>query len=802
LTGYQEGESATLGNIGGVHLLLGQFREALHYYQQALAISEALNLKASASQDLGNIALCQLGLGQVEVAMSTFDHALALAAEAGNKKEEADWHKGKGEVFLRIGRYNQALEQFERALGIYERAGLRRELVEALNYLGNLHILLGDASSAEKAFRRAVALARELGYSRGVTFNLISLGNLEWRRKRFEEAAALYSEALARAREADDRPHTAASSIQLALTYPELHRFDAALKAGEEALQVSREQGMRLMEAEALHALAEVERRRGELESAIARYASGEELARTAGDPELGWRLAYGRGQALERTERFEDAVAAYQRAVEIIESVRSQLLEERYRAGYIEDKYQVYIALVRLLLKLDRPREAFRFSEKLRARSYLDLLNQASPPLADPAMRQAESELRQRIRRLQHAIQTETEKPSSLRRGRALDLYTSELAAAERSYQNLLDDLRRSQPHYAAVRALEVPAAEDVQSALPPGTALIEYVIGEDELSVFVLRRDSLQATTIRARAIDLESRVTLLRDLIQQPASKAWLKPAESLRRTLMDPLEEAGWLEGATRLYVVPHGVLHYLPVAVLPRESAGRIQFLVESYSVSYLPAAASLVNGNGTGNPERSLLALAPERARLKFAQYEAEEIGQYFPPPRSILLGLRATEGTFKRRAHRYRVIHLATHGIFNQLNPLLSGVELEPGGNEDGLLQVHEILGLKLQAQLVALSACETALGSGYFTEIPRGDDFVGLTRAFLFAGSQSVLASLWEVNDRSTLDLMTGFYRNFAGTDPAEALALAQRAFARLGGRFSHPYYWAPFVLVGMTR
>jgi len=129
----------------------------------------------------------------------------------------------------------------------------------------------------------------------------------------------------------------------------------------------------------------------------------------------------------------------------------------------------------------------------------------------------------------------------------------------------------------------------------------------------------------------------------------------------------------------------------------------------------------------------------------------------------------------------------------------MLSGLELEPDTHDDGLLEVHEILDLKLHASLVTLSACETALGSGYFSEVPAGDDFVGLTRAFLSAGSQAVLASLWAVNDRSTLQLMVDFYRRLPKEGKAAALAKTQRAMRLSGGRYSHPYFWAPFVLVG---
>jgi CHAT domain-containing protein len=197
-----------------------------------------------------------------------------------------------------------------------------------------------------------------------------------------------------------------------------------------------------------------------------------------------------------------------------------------------------------------------------------------------------------------------------------------------------------------------------------------------------------------------------------------------------------------------------------------------------------------------------VLALAPGKGRLLHAPEEVSSIAKLFRPHSEMLLGDDATESIFKKNANRYRVLHLATHGYFNKLNPLLSGLQLEPDETNDGLLEVHEILELKLKTDLVTLSACETGLGSGFFTEIPAGDDFVGMTRAFLQAGSATVLATLWEVDDRSTVDLMNSFYRNLeangVAADKAAALANAQRTL-HASADYKHPYYWAPFVLVG---
>jgi CHAT domain-containing protein len=480
---------------------------------------------------------------------------------------------------------------------------------------------------------------------------------------------------------------------------------------------------------------------------------------------------------------------------------VRSGLREERFRAGYLEDKYQVYVALVQLLLKLGHADEAFVLAEKLRARSYLDMLSRGRPPIRNEAQRQTETALQNRVRELQRQLEAESSKPKPDQKRQALDLFSKELGDAERNYENFLDDLRRTEPAYAAVRALTAPSGKEVEQRLTANTALIEYVVGEQSLVIFVLTSDALRARTVPVRAIDLEAKVDTLRDLMLHKNTNEWRLPAAALYRALIAPVEEAGWLRGIKQLYIIPHAVLHYLPFAVLPKNDNNRSQFLIDDYVLAYLPAAAALVYGDQTERPSNSVLAMAPSSTRLQFTQRESQSVSDLFPRQHMLLLGSRATESSFKRLAGRYDVIHLATHGYFNKLNPLLSGLMLEPDAQEDGRLEVHEILELKLNAELVTLSACDTALGSGYFAEVPAGDDLVGLTRAFLFAGSPSVLASLWEVNDRSAVQLMHSFYGQLRDVDKATALAKAQREMHGRGV-YRHPYYWGGFTLVGQMK
>ncbi len=805
---HAEGEGQALGNIGGVYLQLGQYRQGAKYYQEALAIDEAHKFKRGASQDLGDLAHCQLGLGQPDEAVRTLDRALALAREAGLKKEEADWHKGKGSALLRLGKYDLARGEYQQSLMVYEQAGLKRELIEALNDEGTLLAHLGDNVAAEKDYQRAIELARAIGHPAGVTANLMSLGDLEWRRQRYDQAAALYREAFDRAREAGEKDAIAASLVQLALTLRDQGRIQEAIPKAQQALEVARSTGARLAEAQALYALGELAHRGAEEDKALEYYQAGEKIAQAAGDTELGWQLAYGRGQALEALTRNEEAATAYRQAVKIIEGVRSQLREERFQAGYIEDKFQVYVALVRLLLKMGKADQAFVYSEKLRAQSYLDLLNHNQLRAAN----EKEAELRARIRRLQQALEEENRKPQSQQKRGKVETFSSQLAEAEREYQALIDDRRQTGPEEAAERALAVPSPQRVQTRLPAHTALVEYIVGDDGLAIFVLTGSGVRATTVPVRAADLRAKIELFRDLVAREGIEDWAKPAASLYRLLIGPAEQAGWLKGITRLCVVPHEALWYLPFAALPRPAGNGPRFLVQDYSLAYLPAASSLVYGPrtvGAGgarpssrDPAGSLLALAPARSRLPYAQEEVHAVSASFADHSRVLTGGSASEGALKQQAGNYQVIHLATHGFFDRVNPIFSGVELEPDAKEDGRLEVHEILRLRLNARLVTLSACETALGSGYFSQFPAGDDFVGLTRAFLSAGSSAVLASLWQVNDRSTLEFMRGFYAGLGKSGEAPALRDAQLAMLRAGGPYAHPYYWAPFVLLGATQ
>ena len=797
---FPRGVGDTLGNIGGVNLLLGRFREALGYYRQALEISEQLRSTTSMSQDHGNIALCLLGMGEIDEALGHLDQAAGLALKAGMRQDQAYWLRVKAEAFVQKGDYDLALQSHRGALALYEQVGARAELAEALGAVGRLYLLLGDSASAEREFRRSLDLSKSVGLDRGVSSSLISLGDLEFRRRQTEAAEDAYEQARQRSAEAGVRHTLAVSLLRLARVHRATNELAQAQTKTDRALAIAREIGARGLEGEALYSLAELARLQRRANEAIRLYGEAERAMPDVGDPDLLWQVQFGRARAQKAAGEVQAAMKSLEMAIATLEAVRNRLQEPRFRSGYLEDKTEVYLELMQLQLEQGSISDAFSTAERLRARNFVEQLGgRASVPLS-AADRRMEAELRERVWQLNQAA-TETDADGTRAYPeRATDRFRRELHAAESEYATFLDDRSR-------VRGSSdvAPSAASVQGRLDDDEALLEYVVGTERGFVFVLTRRDVAVKSIPLREAELAARVALLRDLVGRPDDGRWIKPAARLSADLIAPIESAGWLHGVNRLQVVPHGALTYLPFALLPRQAGGDGALLIDRYTVTYLPAASALLRKPAGRHAASTLLAVAPSRGGLRYAPEEARAVDALFRPASRVLLGLEATEGRFKQLAGGFRMLHLATHSHFNAANPLLSGLELEPDGDDDGMLRVHEILDLKLGADLVTLSACDTALGAGYFASLPRGDGFVGLNRAFLAAGSAAVMATLWQVDDRASVSLMKRFYRGLdvprGRGDAATALAVAQREYRR-SRELGHPYYWAAYVVVGQVR
>ncbi|NEO66722.1 MAG: CHAT domain-containing protein, partial [Moorea sp. SIO4G2] len=325
-------------------------------------------------------------------------------------------------------------------------------------------------------------------------------------------------------------------------------------------------------------------------------------------------------------------------------------------------------------------------------------------------------------------------------------------------------------------------------QSLLDADTTLVEYFVTDERTLAFIITRNSFHTVPLNVTRQQLTEELTLFQDFadLDEP------HPLElkNLHDWLIVPLQPH---LNTTTITIVPHSILHYLPFAAL---TDGK-QYLSDNYALLSLPSASILRYLPDKGKSTTgSLLALGdptiPGLSPLTHAQKEVETIAQLFKT--KALVGEAATESALRSRATQSGIIHLAVHGKYNQINPLFSAIRLLEDTQHDGSLEVHEVYGLDLTSttNLVVLSACQTKIG-----ELSRGDEVVGLTRAFLYAGTPTIIASLWNVDDAATGLLMKQFYSHWqGGMNKAEALQQAQKD---LRETYPHPYFWAAFSLTG---
>jgi len=527
-------------------------------------------------------------------------------------------------------------------------------------------------------------------------------------------------------------------------------------------------------------------------------------------------------GNALILSGQPSEAVGYFKKAIHQIESARSLLHAEDNRRSLFEGGIEAYVSLIKTLVVANKGEEAFNYSERARSRAFLDLLgSKVRLSRSQTGLQEKETTLRERFAEFGARLAAEGGETTPV-----ADNVAGELGRLQFEYEALVERTRQERKEQAALMNVEPLNLREVQELLEPGQTLMQYFVAPEKTFLWVMEKDRSNVQTISITQRDLAQKVDALRKSIAE------LKPLrgyQSLAREIHELLIRPALPHITGReLIIVPHGVLHYLPFQAL-YSSRGR--YLVEDYAVSYFSSASLIqftkekrkARGNtilAFGNPD-----LGNPEKDLKFAELEAGEIKKLYPAS-NVLLGRQATELQAKSLSSQYDILHFAAHAELKGDDPLSSALLLAKEAGDEGKLQVREVFEMDLNASLVVLSGCETGLG-----QLSSGDEFVGLTRAFIYAGTPSVVASLWKVDDSSTAQLMGGFYKNLKTMTKVEALRHAQLQLIRgktnsdllarrgIGGvgrldeapppktsapesgsvSTSHPYFWAPFILVG---
>jgi tetratricopeptide (TPR) repeat protein len=647
--GNEAGESETLGNLGGEALLLGRYPDAAKDYEQSLAISTRLDIKQSMVLDLINLGLARTGTGELREAREHLERARAIAHDAGLSREEADAARGLGDWLAKTGRFDDARKALDAASAAYAHAGLAREHVDATYSLGLLDLDTGNLGQAASALEQASTGAAGLKYHNGQLTAELAMTELELRRHNVD-AAAGRAERARQLATAENNQASLASALSWLSRIRQAHaQFEPARVSATSALRAASATGSPTLVADARIVLGDA--LTGDHKPADARqqYDAVISDGTSSSVPDLAWRAAFGRGRAFEAEGHFDRALGDFLRAVAVIEEVRTQIASDRDRTGFLDDKRDVYGALVRLLLRMGRTREAFEAAERLRAEGYRELL-QRSVALGASNGDAVPATLLTRIRQLQSAMDAELKLPSLEQRGQAITIYREELQSAESAWSDAVSRLAGRPAWASAFGKRAQSATADLQRRLTRDSALVEYVVGSDQTAVFVLTKGSVRAQLLPIAETELRTRIELLRGLLARHEQGVWQPVAERLDADLIDPLRRQGWLNGVACLYIVPHAELNYLPFVVLRHETPRGARLLVDDVAPVILPAASALVEPGPARMPRTqptNLLALAPASSGLRFAREEVESVASLFPPSSEMLVGKDATEARF-----------------------------------------------------------------------------------------------------------------------------------------------------------
>lgn len=721
---------------------------------------------------LGQLATAYELTGREDLALAALDSSLIISRRLGLKEQEADLLRLIGGVHLRLGDYREALASYTDAEAKMRAAGLGANLGSVLRSTADAHLRVGNLPAADERLREALRLHTESDEPLERLDDLLLATEVEYRLAGPGRAETRLTEGRALA----DRVNTRGARVVVVLA--EAHLADLA-KDSRRVLRVLR--------------------------------AAAPDFV--LGDLGAEWMANALAARAYGRLGALDSARASGRLAVAALDRLRGDLASEALQSTYIADRADVYGDLVVTLLRLGRADEAFDVADAARSRGLIDHLDIARADAASgsipPEMAGGER-LLQRIDELVHRLRA-TARSRPRERGVSADLASSpvaaELAQARSEYEALMVRAAQRNARSTAILGARPVHVGEVRASLASDEALIEYLLIPGRLLAFVATRDTLRVASVYLAPGALIQRVHLLADLWGRN-SVDWelgLAASHALHKSLIAPILAMGALQGIRHLIIVPHGVLGQLPFAALQDEASGR--YLSQDYSVIHLPAAAALpalrTRASVKAGWEVGGVGFAPFNGRDELPATGPEiEAFRSSAPRRVIRLGREATEASLREALASEGIVHVATHGVMNVRSPLFSRIELATGSGktpqDDGRLEVHELLGLSIRSSLVFLSGCETGAGQDWLDDAVRGTGDLTLAQAVLSAGAANVITTLWRIEDAGAAQFADYFYRNLSHMPLAEAFAGAQRSVAS-DPRYRSPYYWAGYVLAG---
>ncbi len=851
--GLEAEHAATLSRLGAVEVDLGRHQEAAVYFEEALVLHQERGREGASAFVLASLGTVYFMLGRIGESLSCNERAmLTLRERELDELLVAGILMNMGGAASIVGDFQRALIYQQDAVETYRRLGMDKEeagvlhnLAVTARRLGQHRRALQHAEAAREIYRRTGSQVGLAGVSEVEGWALYDLGEYDRALSCFEEAYEIYR-SLGMGRHGW---RNVMFTCEIHLRFGRLTEARAVLeKLGSRGY---RDRGLLWGR---YYLLVDQPEKAGEL------FREAQDVTGEAFSYEVAVQI--GLGLALERVREWEGAAVAYRRAVGLIEQARGTVpAAERGHFFEATDygfrRLEAYEGLARVMHRLGKEEEAFWWSEHTKARCLVESLSRAplGSPLGLPAdLREQEDSLLSRIAALSKLLQGEPQRKEELE---------AELRELRARLDALVARLRQEHPEYASIRYPQPLRADEL--ALKPDEVLLSFEVTESETLAFLIRGDRIRRVfEIKVSRSELEALVQEFRLGFRQVRLRADLRGidvevAERLYELLLE--QPLAMVQPDEHVLVVPDEVIGLLPLEALI-ENAERmtwrdgehgpypegVEYVGDGRAFTYWQSGTAMtttrnlgkqaegnrvlvvadpvydpsdarVRGSAVAKPadakaemqarlrgqmQQSLRTAYGETffGRLEGCERTIHDLRALYGERLTALVGTEAREGRFKEEPlETYSHIVFATHGVLSGNSPwfrqpalVLSLVGNEP--DQDGYLTMSEVMDLKLRAEMVALMACETGLG-----RMVGGEGVMAMGRAFQYAGARSVLASLWKAEDESTSLLTTTFLQELAaGRDKTAALRAAREKLRESG--YSHPFYWAGFVLIGEAQ
>lgn len=815
----QDGIAQVLTNLGIVYSELGRLQEARQYFTRALAIYTELRNESGVAYTLGNLGQLSLYLGDSQQALAYLSQSLALKQSSKDVRGQANTLLNMGTAHKNLGDFQKAFTYYYQALDVYTQLNDLPGKAAVLGSIGSSYEELGEVDQAWRYQEESLHFKKFSGTSIQLSIALTNLASLAIKQQRFSEADAYLQEALTISIEQNSFLSQANIYGQLGLLALSQQAFPQASEYFSRSLTLYEKIGSQKGILEALTFIGQTSISQQHFQDALPCFERALQLARELQDMNSLWIVQYYLGEITLHTAQPEYALPYFQAAIQTLEQMRNYLHVSELRQSFLQKDRNPYRQMIHLLLERGEYTEALWYLERFKARTFLEVVAYGEPQLHETStLLQEEKELLTRIRLLSErlsaapdALQPEFQISEDLQQ---------ELYQAKEQYEQLLLRIKLQYPEYYRLKTVD---AQEIQhlirnalTLLEDDVSILEYFLDDDRVHIWVLTRDHVYYESFPAAHTAVIDHVLRFRTELGNYESTKIFASLQELYTCLVSPVEK--YLTHTRIVGIVPFEILHFVPFGALVRQQEARTPaYFIEKYAVFVLPSLSMLPivrersqrnARHAAASPMRSILGMANAAENLPGAEEEIAAILSQFPDSHGYI-GHEATKQRLFDEAGEYQMIHLATHGVFDKQHPMFSHLEFA----SESYLYARDIFGLQLECSLVTLSGCETFLPQQIEVKdihaLVSGDELVGFIRAFMYAGTPSILASLWRVNDTATQYLMSAFYQNLSESGKAKALQHAAQSVMRttlhLGRRkkreleLVHPFFWSSFVLIG---